>query len=92
MRDGLLRSDEPTLTPTIVTLIEPDDATLAIFGLLGSTAFIVSDAVKLLAREPVVMTVRRCGQTPVDERATIELSDRHFVIADGVPPTRDGLV
>ena len=80
------------MTPTTVTLIEPDDATLVIVGLLGPAASIVNDAVKLFTRQPVVMTVRRCGQMPIDDRAVTLLSDRHAVVCDRVPPTRDVLL
>ena len=80
------------LTPNTVTLIAPDAATLAIVTLLGPGASIVIDPVRLFTCHPVVMAMRRSVHTPMTVLGTIELSDRHSVISDALPPTRLGLL
>ena len=92
MRDGMLKSADPTLIPTIVTLIAPDAATFAIVALLGPPASIVSDAVKLFICQPVVMTVVRRDLMLIADFAVTQLIDRHAVIVARVPPMRDGLL
>ena len=91
-RMRLVYAEEPTSTPRTVTLMAPETPAFAILALLGAAASSVKDAVKLFTRQPVVMTVRRCGQMPIDDRATTEVSERHAVVCDLVPPTRDGLL
>ena len=78
-RTRLLKSRSPLLRDTTVTLIDPDDAAVAIITLLGAGASIVIDAVKLFICQPVVMMVRRSVQMPIACLATIELSDRQCV-------------
>ena len=77
--------------------MEPDDATLAMATLLGPGASIVSDAVKVLMRDPahcqpVVNTARRCDHTLIADRVMRQLSERQRVVSDRVPPMRDGLL
>lgn len=70
----------------------PDAAAFDMLTLLGPTASIVSDAVRLFICQPVVITTRRCVQTPIVDFDTIELSDRHCVAVDLLPLCRDIIV
>ena len=78
-RMRLVYAEEPTSTPRTVTLMAPETPAFAILALLGAAASSVKEAVKLLTRQPVVSTARRCIQTPMAERPTMQLSDRHVV-------------
>jgi hypothetical protein len=82
----------PELTPTTVTLVLPDDAAFEAQMLLGPGPSMVSEAVMLLICQPVVSTARRSGQMLAADLATTELSDRHSVVSDREPETRDTLL
>jgi hypothetical protein len=88
-RAPLLKSLDPALLPTTVTLIAPDEATLDIITLHGAVASIVNDAVKLFLCQPVVVITRRSVQMPIACFVIMELSERQCVACDIVLPMRD---
>ena len=74
------------MLPTTVTLIEPDEATLAIVMLLGPGASSVSDAVRLFICQPVVITTRRSVQIPIAGFTVTAVSEFHVTLSQPVPP------